>query len=89
MLRELQVLTEHPLNAPGNKNGQPFNVKSFNKPQNFMQWGSEIRPLEIQKQSESRLLEGQISNGPYVVGFQMVLTICIYINQYTTLVATG
>ena len=37
-----------------------------------LQWGSEIWPVEIWKHSKSRLFEGRISNGPYVVRFQMV-----------------
>ena len=37
-----------------------------------IQWGSEIRPLEIRKHLKCGLFEGRISNGPYVVGFQMV-----------------
>ena len=41
----------------------------------FLQWGSEIWPFEIRKHSKSGLFEGWISNGPYVVGFQMVPTI--------------
>ena len=40
-----------------------------------VQWGSEIRPFKIRKCLKSGLFDGQISNGPYVVGFQMVLTI--------------
>ena len=36
-------------------------------------WGSEIRPFKIQ--IKIRTLEGRISNGPCVVGFQMVPTI--------------
>ena len=40
-----------------------------------LQWGSEIRPFEIPKHSKSGLFEGRISNGLYVVGFQMVPTI--------------
>ena len=42
---------------------------------NVAQRGSEIRPFEIRKHSKSGLIEGRISNGPYVVGFQTVPTI--------------
>ena len=40
-----------------------------------IQWGFEIRPLKIQKHLKSGLFEGRISNGLYVVGFQVVPTI--------------
>ena len=55
-----------------------FNLKNILNLQNslsYLRWWSEIWPFEIQKHSKSRLFEGQISNGHYVVGFQMVLTI--------------
>ena len=37
-----------------------------------IQWGAEIRPFKIWKLSKSGLFEGQISNSPYVIGFQIV-----------------
>ena len=44
-----------------------------------IQWGSEIRPFKIHLKSRNiqnpKLLEGWISNGPFVVRFQMVPTI--------------
>ena len=49
---------------------QPLNVQLLD-----VQWGSEIRQFKIQKNSKSGLFEGWISNGSYVVRFQMVQTI--------------
>ena len=51
---------------------QPFEYQTSLAYRSPLQWGSEIWPVEIWKHSKSGLFEGRISNGPYVVGFQMV-----------------
>ena len=40
-----------------------------------VQWGSEIRPFKIQEHLKNRNFEGRSSKSPYVVRFQMVMTI--------------